>query len=139
MLSIEYIRENKQKVIEAARNKNREFDIDRLLQVDGKRRELIQQVQKIREERNTLASSKNVDEIREKGKQLKEDLKKVEDELKTIEDEFHTLMLFVPNVPLDEVPVGKDEHANVEIKREGLPREFDFPPQSHAELGKQKT
>ncbi len=138
MLSIEYIRENKEKVIEAARNKNREFDIDRLLQVDEKRRELIQQVQKIREERNTLASSENVDEIRQKGKQLKEVLKKVEEELKTVEDEFHTLMLFVPNVPLDEVPVGNDESANVEIKREGLPREFDFPPLSHAELGKQK-
>lgn len=138
MLSIDYIRENKEKVIEAAKNKNREFDLNKLLLIDDKRRELIQEVQKIREERNKLAATKNVDEIREKGKELKENLKKIEDELRTVEEEFNKLMLFVPNVPLDEVPVGKDENDNVEIKKEGLPREFDFPPLSHVELGQQK-
>ena len=138
MLSIQFIRENKVKVAQAAKNKNRDVDLDKLLTLDEKRRELIQQSEKLREERNTLASNKNVDEIREKGRALKEEIKRIEDELKTVEDEFNQLMLYVPNVPLDEVPVGKDESSNVELRKSRLPREFDFPPLSHVELGLQK-
>ncbi|MGB9883523.1 MAG: serine--tRNA ligase, partial [Microgenomates group bacterium] len=62
-------------------------------------------------------------------------LKTFEDELKQTEEKLNQLLSFVPNVPLDEVPVGKDSSGNVEVKRWGEPRKFDFPPKSHIDLG----
>ncbi|OGK16104.1 serine--tRNA ligase [Candidatus Roizmanbacteria bacterium RIFCSPLOWO2_02_FULL_37_19] len=137
MLSIDYIRQNKEKVIEAAKNKKREVDIDHLLELDDKRRSLISEVQTIRTKRNELSdrNEKPTKEKIEEGKNVKNQLKKIEDELKRIEEEYNDIMLHVPNVPLDEVPVGKDESSNVEIKKWGEPRVFDFEPKSHIELG----
>lgn len=137
MLSIEYIRKNKEKVKKAARDKGREVDIDKILKFDDKRRDLIQQVQKIREERNKLAKEKPTDKIREKGKKLKEELKAKEKNLKEVEEKLNNLLSYVPNVPLTEVPVGEDERYNREIRRFGTPPKFDFKPKSHLELGRE--
>lgn len=135
MLSIDFIRNNKEKVIAAAKNKNREVDINKILSLDDQRRTLIGQIQKIREERNILAKKTFDESIREKGKELKEKLKSVEDNLTSVEIELNNLLSFVPNVPLDEVPVGPDEKTNIEIKKWGTPAKFDFPVKSHIELG----
>ena len=74
MLDINYIRENVEKVKEAAKNKNRKVDIDAILKLDGERRELIQQIQKLREERNSVSKEKPSEEIIARGKELKENL-----------------------------------------------------------------
>src|SRR5437762_2419087 len=135
MLSIDFIRDNKEKVIEAAKNKNREVDIEKILLLDDQRRELIQKIQKLREERNALAKQKFTDETKVRGIAIKDELKGLEEQLNTIETELNTLMLFVPNVPLPEVPVGKDSTGNTEIKKWGTPKKFDFEPKSHIDLG----
>jgi seryl-tRNA synthetase len=78
MLSIEFIRENKEKVIQAAKNKNRQIDIDTIFKLDDKRRELIAKVQTLRQERNELAH-KNPDQATiTRGKEIKNQLKDVE-------------------------------------------------------------
>ncbi len=137
MLDIKYIRENKEAVAQAALHKNRPVDLDRLLELDDKRRELIAQAQKLREERNVLSKAVHSEEARVRGKELKEELKATEDTLATVEGEFNTLMLHVVNVPLPEVPVGKDEADNVQIRTWGTIPEFDFPVKDHVQLGEE--
>lgn len=135
MLSIDYIRQNKEKVKEAAKNKNREVDIQRILKLDDERKTIATQIQSLREQRNKLATSSVTDEIREKGKRIKEEIKEKEEGLRKIEVDLATLLSHVPNVPLDEVPVGKDESGNVEIKKWGDQPQFSFVPKSHIDLG----
>ena len=136
MLSIDFIRQNKQKVLDTLKNKNREADIDKILTLDDERKKLIVESQKLREERNTQSVKAFTDETKKRGKQIKEALKILEDKLSSIEVELKTLISFVPNVPLDEVPIGKDATDNVVIRKWGTPKSFDFKPKSHIELVK---
>lgn len=135
MLSIDFIRKNQELILKTAENKNRKIDLEKILSLDDLRREIILQIQALREERNKLAKSNNPEEARTRGKQIKEDLKKVEEEILKIELELDTLVSFVPNVPLSEVPVGKSEEDNVEIKKWGEIPALDFTPKSHIDLG----
>ena len=136
MLSLDFIRANKEKVETAAKNKNRKVEIDKLLAADDKRRELIGKIQTLRVERNQAGKTKPTPDVITRGKKIKEELKVLEEDLKKYEEEVNKLLSAVPNVPLDEVPVGKDESFNVEVKKWGTPKKFDFTPLSHIELGK---
>jgi len=136
MLSIDFIRENKDKVVNAAINKNRQIDIEAILTLDDKRRNSIQLIQKLREERNSLAKKPITEELKKRGKAIKDELKKLELELTEYENNLNQLLALVPNVPLDEVPIGKDATGNVEIRKSGVIPQFDFEPKSHIELGK---
>jgi len=135
MLSLDFIRNNKQKVMDAAKNKNRVIDIEKIISLDDKRRKHISEIQHLREVRNLL-SKKNPDEsIRAKGKGIKEKLKNLESQLATIEKGLQELLAQVPNVPLDEVPIGKDASQNKEVKKWRNVPKFGFTPKSHIELG----
>lgn len=135
MLPLDFIRANKEKVITAAKNKNRKVDIDKILLLDDERRELIQKIQVLREERNKTSHSKPDEKTIARGKEIKEELKKLEDQLVTNHQSLDTLLSFVPNIPLPEVPVGKDESGNVEVKKWGKIPKFDFELKSHLDLG----
>ncbi|CAN5116810.1 serine--tRNA ligase [soil metagenome] len=136
MLDLNYIRDNANKVKEAAKNKNRKVDIDRLLELDTIRREFIKQSQKLREERNEISKQHPpTKEAIERGKNIKEELKTVEDKLVDTEKELNTLMLYVPNVPLEEVPIGSDSTGNKELKKWGTIPTFDFEIKDHITLG----
>jgi seryl-tRNA synthetase len=135
MLSLDYIRANKKKVIDTAKNKNRKVDIDEILKLDDLRRKLIQKIQVLREERNKTAHQKPDEKTIERGKKIKNELKNLEDQLTTCNSQLETLLSFVPNIPLDEVPVGVDATGNVEIKKWGKIPKFDFEPKSHLDLG----
>lgn len=142
MISIEFIRDNKQKVLDALKNKNRTADIDRILSLDESRRSVIARVQELREKRNAnakaISQSKDAAERTrqiELGKKLKTDIAKEEEELKKTEEELDKLLSFVPSVPLPEVPVGPDATGNVLERKWGEPPKFDFTPKSHMELG----
>ena len=135
MLSLDYIRNNKAKVIEAAKNKNSLVDIDKIILLDSQRRELILKIQTIRVERNKSSHQKPDAEVIKRGKEIKEELKNLESNLAEIEKKINELLSQVPNVPLDEVPIGKDESENVEIRKSGTLPKFDFKPKSHIELG----
>ena len=135
MLSIDFIRKNQDLVTAAAKNKNRKIELEKILSLDDERREIIQQTQTLREERNKLAKTNNPEEARTRGKELKEALKEKEDRLAIVELDLDTLVSFVPNIPLDEVPVGKSEEDNVEIKKWGEIPKLEFTPKSHIDLG----
>lgn len=135
MLSIDFIRQNKEKVAEAAKNKNREVNVEKILQLDEELRAINYEIQKLREERNTLAKSEMTEEKKERGRAIKDEIKTREEKAKVLEIDLHNLVSHVPNVPLDEVPVGKNEDDNFEIKKWGELPTFDFTPKSHTELG----
>lgn len=137
MLSLDFIRKNKQKVIDAAKNKNREIEVDKLLKLDDERKELIQKIQVLREERNNL-SKKNPDEsVIKRGRSIKDELKSFEEKLTQIETEVNKLISFFPNIPLEEVPIGKNATGNIELRKWGKIPKFDFTPKSLLELGKE--
>lgn len=139
MLDIQYIRENAELVKTAAKNKNRDPNIvDKLLEVDKTRRKLIQEVEEIKAKRNALNEKLKVERTEEllvPSKEYKATLQDLEPQLKQVQIEFQELMLQVPNVPLEEVPVGKDEKGNIVIREWGKQPEFEFETKDHIELG----
>ena len=141
MMDINYVREHADEVKEAARVKGFDVDIDRLLELDKKRRQLIQETDEIRARRNEVASeipkASNEDRpaLIEEGRDLKERLSGMDDELNEVKEEYREVLLMVPNVPHEDTPVGDDEEDNRVIRKIGEPREFDFEPKSHEELG----
>ena len=140
MLDIKYIRENKEIVKEAAKNKLINVDIDRLLVVDQDIRNLTQEIDKLKNERNKLSSSiPNLSDDKKKNtinyvKDLKEKISALEEKLNPLKEEYKNLMYEVPGVPLEEVPIGKTDEDNVEIKRVGEIPKFNFKIKDHVEL-----
>lgn len=142
MLDIRYIRDNADKVQENAKRKGYDVDIASLLESDRSRRELQQQADELRERRNVIATQmkggKPADELIAEGKALKERLTTLEAELRTQEEAVYSKIRLVPNMALDDVPVGASEDENVVAKTVGTPREFDFVPKNHAEIATAK-
>ena len=138
MLSVDFIRNNQEKVLEAAKNKNREVDIDKIIKLDHQKLELIHKIQKLREKRNQLAKQPHSAQDKQgfvRGKKIKEELKGLEQELKGVEPELIRLLYLVPNIPFAEVPIGKDETENKVIRKWGVPKKFQFDPKDHVKLG----
>ena len=131
MLDIKFIRENQKKVEENARNKGYKVDIDKLLEVDKKRRELIEEVDKLRSKRKEIAQKRD----EKQGQQLKKDLKLDENKLEKLNEEFYDLIRQVPNLAKDDVPVGRDELENKITRQVGRKNQFNFKPKDHLELG----
>ena len=122
MLDIQFIRDNPELVAEKAKQKGYDVDITQLLGFDAERRELLQQVEALRQQRNELTEAtkgqKPSDEQVAEGRKLRDQLADLEHKLEAIESQYKDLLWQVPNVPFDDVPVGGEE-ANVEIKAVG--------------------
>ena len=119
MLDIRFVRENAERVAEAAKQKGYQVDIPALLKVDDDRRELQQKVDELRTQRNEIAASmkggKPSPELIEKGKVIKTELAELEDHLRVVSDQTNELLGAVPNVTQPDVPLGGEEDS-VEIK-----------------------
>ena len=140
MLDIKFIRGNLSQVKEAVRKKRVVLDLDRLLEVDDKRRGLIKKIDDFRHQQNVaseeIAKSKDSKKI-EEMKALKQDLVKLESELRLIEEEFKNILLQVPQVPDESVPEGKSDQDNKPVKFWGEPTKFDFEAKDHIVLMKE--
>lgn len=110
-MDIKFIRQNPEKVKEGAQKKGVNVDIDELLNLDKKKRDLLQKTENLKAEQNKLGK----DSIQE-AQQIKNQIKKIEPDLAKIEKEFDNLMLQVPNLPLTDVPVGQDKVLSEEKK-----------------------
>ena len=145
MLDIRRIRENPVAVKAAMKSRNMDMDalIDSVLEIDRRRRELTVKIDTIRSEQN--AASKEIPRIKKEGgdvsaimermNALKEQAKEIDAELSELEDKQRAVLLEIPNVPHESVPKGASDEDNVEIRRWGEPRKFDFEPKPHWELG----
>jgi seryl-tRNA synthetase len=141
MLDIKFVRENPDVVKAAAKKKRMTVDVDRVLELDQKRRELVSKLDLDRAELNK--SSKSIGALppekraaaAEETKSLKARLKEMEDQERVLDQELRAGLLRLPNPPSPEVPDGESDKDNVEVKRVGTPRKFDFPVLDHVDLG----
>ena len=131
MLDIKFIRQNEQKVREAIRNRGFKVDLDDLMKLDKQRRELIQQTEKLKSELNNISKEKPDQATIKRAKDIKGKIKKTDKELTVLEEKYQQLMRKVPNIPQNDVPVGKDSSANKIIKEWGDKPGFDFKPKDY--------
>lgn len=141
MLDIKFIRQHRKDVEYGLKNKNADIDLDRLLEIDEKRRSKIKEVDGLRALHNRSSEeilSLQGEERKKRITEVKETKQKaadVEFELAALEEEFTKFMEQIPNIPLADVPIGKDERDNVVIREVGEKRQFDFKPRDYIELG----
>lgn len=142
MLDIKLIRENPSKIKEGCQKKGIDADVDKLLELDKKRRELLREIEDLRAERNKVSnniprvSGEEREGLISQIKKITLKIKEIEPELKEAQEEFTRLMLQLPNMPLNDVPEGKDESENQVIRLQGEPPEFCFKPKNHLEIGR---
>jgi seryl-tRNA synthetase len=140
MLDIAFIRQNPEVVRAAITNKRVDLDLDKLLAADKARRETIRELEAKRARKNEVAQRipKAAKEERpllvEEGKKVKTEIERLEPVLAEATKVFEDLMLRVPSIPRPEVPIGKGEEDNVEIRKVGVARSFAFAPKDHVEL-----
>lgn len=143
MLEMRFIRENTLKVRESLKNRNSEYNLDELLELDKVRREALTEVETLKKERNDSSSligkykreGKNTDELMEKMSLVSQKIKELDVNVNEIDEKMKHMLLTIPNVLSETTPVGKDEDENVEIRKWGEPKKFDFEVKSHDELG----
>lgn len=141
MIDIKLIRENPAAFIKAAEDKRFNVDINRLVELDSLLRERKNSLQELVTEKNSIGKQiprLSPDERKEalaRLAALKNDEASISEEIKAMEPEFDSLMLFVPQPPAPEVPVGKDDTENIELCKVGEIPQFDFELKDHVELG----
>ena len=139
MLDIQFIRDNSELVEEKSKQKGYPVDVSQLLKVDEERRNLLVQIEEVRAKRNEHASSLSkgqpTTEQIDQGKQLKDKLALLEQQLIPLHQDYERMLIEIPNMPLDMVPVGSSEEQNVVVKTVGEPAKTDFKPRTDAELG----
>ncbi len=141
MIDIKQIRENSERFKKAALDKHFKVDIDHLLELDADLQNYRKQLQDCATEKNKLG--KSIPQLTGEEKKyaighlsiLKKNEAKIEDDIKKLQPEFDELMQQVPQPADDDVPVGRDDTENVEIRKEGEVRRFDFEPKDHVQLG----
>lgn len=146
MLDLNFVRENLEQVKAALKSRNFSVEsLDAFTELDAERRKLIAEADEINRKRNVF--SKEIGSLMQSGKKdeaalikaevaaLKERQGSLETRRDDAETEMHDLLAGLPNMPDDDVPVGKDESDNVEIRRWGTPREFEFEVKDHVDIG----
>ena len=134
MHNLKEIRENLEHFKTSLSHRNSEVDYDQILDLDKKNRQLIQEKEKFEMEKKNISKSKD-ESLFEKSKEISKKIENLSKEQKIIKNELDNLLSSIPNLPLDEVPVGKDENDNVEVTKSGDIKNFKFKPLSHYELG----
>lgn len=141
MLDIKFIRQNSEKVKEGCERKQIKADIDLLLNLDEKMREIKKEIEKIRFEKNK-ASKEIVKKEKEeriktikKMKEMDEEEENLKKKFKKISENFKELLLRIPNLPFDDVPIGRDEGENVVLREVGEKPNFNFTPKNYFEIG----
>tara|TARA_Y100001970_G_scaffold114284_1_gene142554 strand:- start:6264 stop:7511 length:1248 start_codon:yes stop_codon:yes gene_type:complete len=134
MHNLKEIRDNpklfKKKILE----RNVDLDLEELLDLDKKNREIIQKKEKLEQEKKIISKSQNKTQFK-KSKEISIKIQSLESSQEKIQKKIQPILNFIPNIALDDVPLGKDENSNKEIKKNGQIPKFNFKPHSHYDLG----
>ena len=143
MLDARFVRENSDTVKKSLKNRNYTLNLNEFLRIEEQKRSLLRESEELRNKRNVV--SEEIGRLRARkqdASKLIEEMKRVSDRIKELDDKFRTLesntddfLLNVPNIPQESVPLGKDETENVEVRKWGEPRQFDFVPMNHWDIG----
>ena len=143
MLDPNLLRNEPDAVAEKLARRGFKLDVDKLRALEERRKVLQVQTENLQAERNSRSKSigqakargEDIEPLRLEVNKLGEELDQAKAELDVLQAEIRDIALAIPNIPDDSVPVGKDENDNVEVKRWGTPREFDFEVRDHVTLG----
>ena len=143
MLDLKFVRDNLPIVEQSLKNRNASVDLSDFIGMDRRRRELLTEVETLKSKRNTV--SQEVSRLKKAGQDAQtlivemrgvgDRIAAMEAEVKEIETKLTSILMYIPNIPHESVPVGADEDANPEIRRWGEPRKFDKAPLAHWEIG----
>ena len=134
MHNIKDIRNDPKKFKESLKKRFLDVDLENLLDLDQKNRKLIQEKETLEKEKKEISKTKNKD-LFEKSKTISQKIETLEKDQKITKNKLENILSSLPNIPNDDVPVGKDENSNLEISKKGTIPKFDFKPKSHFELG----
>ena len=143
MLDIRDIRNNYEFVKERLSVRGKEYPLEELKELDEKRREIIGVVEDKKAYQNEISKKipmmkkegKDTEEIFKEMKELSNEIKGFDEELKELDEKIREVILEIPNLPNDSVPRGNDDSENIEMVKVGTPREFDFEPRAHWDIG----
>ena len=143
MLDLRFVRENIELVEESLRKRGNELSLDKFQEMEEERRRILTDVEKLKHRRNVV--SDQIGELKRKGedtgeiiaemKELSGKIKEYDERLKELENNINDILLVIPNIPHESVPVGSTDQDNEEVFRWGEPRNFSFTPKAHWELG----
>lgn len=143
MLDIRFVRSNPEQVIDGLRKRGSNITLDEFLRLDEERRQKLVEVENLKNRRNTVSkeigrkkaakedATDLIREMKEEGDRIKE----LDEAIRVIEERLQAILLLIPNMPDDSVPVGPDETYNQEVRRWGVPRKFTFEPKPHWDIG----
>lgn len=143
MLDLKLIRTETEKVKKALARRKEVVDIDALLALDTKRREMLYEVEQLKNKQNDVSKQipslkkegKDVAPIFEEMKKLSAQIKEFDEKVRDLDEKIQQIMYTIPNIPNDEVPDGDTDEDNVEIRRFSEPTKFDFEPKAHWDIG----
>src|SRR5690606_17942164 len=143
VLDIKLIRNEPDKVREAMRRRGEDAPIDEVLALDEQRRSLVTEVEQLKARRNQVSeeiarakrAGQDATEIIAAMREVSDRIKALDDQVRDVEARLEQLLLTIPNIPHESVPYGQSEEDNVEVRRWGEPRQFDFAPKAHWDIG----
>ncbi|MBI3593307.1 MAG: serine--tRNA ligase, partial [Nitrospirae bacterium] len=142
MLDAKFVRGNIDTLKKALEKRAYDIDLSGFLSLEEERLRLLKESEELRNKRNVVSEEigklkklgQNVEDMMAEMKGVSERIKEIDETLKGIEEKTGLFLLNIPNIPHESVPVGKDETENVEVRRRGQPREFDFEPLNHWDI-----
>ncbi len=143
MLDMKFVRDNLDEVRTMLKNRNNPLNLDNFSELEKKRREILNEVEQLKTQRNT--TSKKIGAMKKAGEDttaisaemraVGDKISALDNQLREVEENLRDILLHIPNIPKADVPIGKDDKDNPEIRRNGTPRQFDFTPKNHWEIG----
>jgi len=134
MHNLKTIRENPDLFKKKILDRNVKINFEELLKLDKKNREIIQKKEKLEQEKKAISKTKDKSQF-EKSKKISKEIEDLEKTQKELKEKMNPILNFIPNIALDDVPVGKDEKSNKELKTVGSVSKFNFKVKSHYEIG----
>ncbi|GAB4165156.1 MAG: serine--tRNA ligase [Geothermobacteraceae bacterium] len=142
MLDIRYLRDNLDQAARALATRGDEVDLSPVTTLDGRRRELLAEVEGLKAERNRVSAligrTKDKSQVQGEIARMKEvsgRIKELDDLVRQVDEELRAFLLTLPNIPHPKTPIGTSEDDNVEVRRWGTPRRFDFEIADHVDVG----
>ena len=135
MHNIKFIRNEPDLFLKKISHRNININLKNLLNLDKKNRDLIKNKEKLEQEKKIISKKQDKSQF-SKSKEISTEIEKIEKSHKLLKNEIESTIATLPNLALEDVPIGKDEASNKEIKKVGKISQFDFNPLSHYEIGK---
>jgi len=143
MLDLKFVRNNPEVVKTALQKRRSSISLDPFLELDERRRKKLVKVEKLKNKRNVV--SEEIGRLKKAGqlaenlvlemRQVSDAIKNLDEEIRVLDQQLQRVLLAIPNIPDDSVPEGIDESDNIELRRWGEPRQFDFDPKPHWDIG----